>query len=112
MSMGTFPQMPTLMGWLSANLRGHKYLAVGMAWMIGFGNCANFVSSNIFITTERPRYPTGFSVGLGFTVLGFVLTCLACFLCMYKNKQFDKRRENMTDAERETDDEIHFKLVY
>lgn len=112
MSMGTFPQMPTLMGWLSANLRGHKYLAVGMAWMIGFGNCANFISSNVFITTERPRYPTGFSVGLGFTVLGFVLICLAWFLCMYKNKQFEKRRENMTDAERERDDEIHFKLVY
>ncbi|KXJ96080.1 major facilitator superfamily domain-containing protein [Microdochium bolleyi] len=112
MSMGTFPQMPTLMGWLSANLRGHKYLAVGMAWMIGFGNCANFIAANVFITTERPRYPTGFSVGLGFTALGFVLTVLACAMCIRHNKQYEKRRASMTDAERERDDEIHFRLVY
>lgn len=41
-AVGTFPQMSNLMGWLSANLRGRNYLAVGMA---GFGNCANFVAS-------------------------------------------------------------------
>ncbi|KAI4869210.1 MFS general substrate transporter [Hypoxylon rubiginosum] len=39
MAMGTFPQMSILMGWLSANLRGRRYLAVGMGWMVGFGNC-------------------------------------------------------------------------
>ncbi|XXG93817.1 hypothetical protein Hte_000066 [Hypoxylon texense] len=112
MAMGTFPQMSVLMGWLSANLRGHKYLAVGMAWMVGFGNCANFVTSNVFITEERPRYPTGFATGLAFTVLGFVLTSTAFVLLVASNRRHDRIRARLTDAEREGYDELYFKFVY
>ncbi|KAI2776519.1 MFS general substrate transporter [Daldinia loculata] len=112
MAAGTFPQMSILMGWLSANLRGRKYLAVGMAWMSGFGNCANFISSNVFITTESPRYPTGFSTGLAFTVLGFVLTCAAFALLIHSNRRRDETREQMTDDQRQNYDELHFNFVY
>ncbi|KAI2619532.1 MFS general substrate transporter [Hypomontagnella submonticulosa] len=112
MAAGTFPQMSILMGWLSANLRGRKYLAVGMAWMVGFGNCANFVSSNVFITKERPRYPTGMATGLAFTVLGFVLTSSAYFLLVLGNRRRDRIRAQLTDAERERYDELHVKYVY
>ncbi|KAI1412541.1 MFS general substrate transporter [Hypoxylon sp. FL1857] len=112
MAAGTFPQMSILMGWLSANLRGRKYLAVGMGWMVGFGNCANFISSNVFITTERPRYPTGFATGLAFTLLGFVLTSTAFALLYLSNKKRDRMRAKMTDAQRESYDELYFKFVY
>ncbi|KAL7628551.1 hypothetical protein AAE478_000066 [Parahypoxylon ruwenzoriense] len=112
MAAGTFPQMSILMGWLSANLRGRKYLAVGMAWMVGFGNCANFISSNVFITTERPYYPTGFHNGLAFTIAGFVLTSTALALLFAFNKKRDRIRARLTDAERESYDELYFKFVY
>ncbi|KAI1660295.1 MFS general substrate transporter [Daldinia decipiens] len=112
MAAGTFPQMSILMGWLSANLRGRKYLAVGMAWMSGFANCANFISSNVFITTERPRYPTGFSIGLAFTILGFILTCAAFVLLILSNKRRDKTREQMTDDQCQNDDKLHFQYLY
>ncbi|KAI1101461.1 MFS general substrate transporter [Jackrogersella minutella] len=112
MAAGTFPQMSILMGWLSANLRGRKYLAVGMAWMVGFGNCANFISSNVFITTESPRYPTGFHTGLAFTILGFVLTSTVCLLLFLSNKRRERIRARITDAEREKYDELYFKFVY
>ncbi|KAK8020859.1 hypothetical protein PG990_005997 [Apiospora arundinis] len=92
MSVGTFPQMPILMGWLSANLRGRKHLAVGMAWMIGFGNCANFVSSNVFIHAQAPRYTTGFTTGLVFTVIGFVLVSSVYALLAMKNKKREQLR--------------------
>ncbi|KAI1142643.1 MFS general substrate transporter [Hypoxylon sp. FL0543] len=112
LTIGTYPQMAILMGWLSANLRGRKYLAVGMAWMVGFGNCANFISSNVFITTERPRYPTGVATGLAFTLLGFVLVSTAFVLLFLKNKKRDRLRAQMTDAQRESYDELYFKFVY
>lgn len=112
MATGTFPQMSILMGWLSANLRGHKYLAVGMAWMVGFGNCANFVSSNVFISAESPRYRTGFATGLAFTILGFVLTSIAFALLYVSNKRRDRIRARMTDAQREDYDKLHFEFVY
>ncbi|ORY66071.1 major facilitator superfamily domain-containing protein [Pseudomassariella vexata] len=111
MSVGTFPQMPILMGWLSANLRGRKYLAVGMAWMIGFGNCANFISSNVFIRAEAPRYQTGFTTGLVFTVVGFFLVSSGCALLVVKNQKRETARASMSDAERERHDELYFKFV-
>lgn len=111
MSVGTFPQMPMLMSWLSANLRGRKYLAVGTAWLVGFGNCANFISSNVFIRVEAPRYVTGFTNGLVFTIVGLVLTSLTCALLMLHNKRREAARARMTDAERESYDEVNFKFV-
>ncbi|KAI4598538.1 hypothetical protein KJ359_002949 [Pestalotiopsis sp. 9143b] len=111
MSMGTFPQMPIFMAWLSANLRGHKYLAVGMAWMVGFGNCANFISSNVFIKAEAPRYVTGFTNGLVFTIVGMLLTLLGCALLVVKNKKREAARARMTGAEREVYDDVYFKFV-
>jgi cyanate permease len=111
MSIGTFPQMPLFMAWLSANLRGHKYLAVGMAWMVGFGNCANFISSNVFIKTEAPRYVTGFTNGLVFTIVGLLLTLLGCTLLGMKNKKREAALAQMTDAEREAHDKVYFRFV-
>ncbi|KAI1335985.1 major facilitator superfamily domain-containing protein [Xylariaceae sp. FL0016] len=112
MSAGTFPQMPMLMAWLSANLRGRKYLAVGMAWMVGFGNCANFISSNVFITQERPQYSTGASTGLGFAALGFTLVCTGMGLILLQNKKREATRAQLSASERERFDEVYFKLVY
>ncbi|KAI1758783.1 MFS general substrate transporter [Hypoxylon sp. FL1150] len=112
MATGTYPQMAILTGWLSANLRGRKYLAVGMGWMVGFGNCANFVSSNVFISAESPRYRTGFATGLAFTILGFVLTSGAFVLLYMGNRRRDKIRAKMTDAQREDYDALHFEFVY
>jgi hypothetical protein len=112
MSMGTFAQMPLLMGWLSANLRGRKYLAVGMAWQVGFGNCANFVSSNMFITGERPRYPTGIATGLSLTCFGFALAVFATSLLMYLNKKREGVLEGLQGVEREKASNEMLKYVY
>ncbi|KAI0482551.1 major facilitator superfamily domain-containing protein [Xylariaceae sp. FL0804] len=112
MSAGTFPQMPMLMGWLSANLRGRRYLAVGMAWMVGFGNCANFVSSNVFITGQSPRYPTGFTTGLVFASFGFLLVCVGTAILFRLNKRREARRAQLSGEELERFDELYFKFVY
>ncbi|EPE36526.1 MFS general substrate transporter [Glarea lozoyensis ATCC 20868] len=86
-SLGTFIQMSLYIGWLSANLRGPKELGVGTAIILGVGNCANFVSSNIFITTEAPRYPTGFSVGMALTALALpVLGGVVLWFWMHNKK--------------------------
>ncbi|KAK8056213.1 hypothetical protein PG993_001440 [Apiospora rasikravindrae] len=90
---------------------GRKYLAVGMAWMIGFGNCANFVSSNVFIKAEAPRYVTGFTTGLVFTLVGFMLVSSVCMLLVTKNKKRELLRSRMTAAERDSHDEVYFKFV-
>jgi cyanate permease len=111
MSIGTFPQMPLLMSWLSNNLRGRKYLAVGMAWQVGFGNCANFVSSNVFIAAQAPRYRTGFVNGLAWTCTGFVLVCCTTGILVMKNKRRAARMSTMSAEEKEYEDQKTFKFL-
>jgi hypothetical protein len=111
LSFGTYQQMPTYMAWLAINLRGNKFLAVGMAWMVAFSNGANFISANVFITTQAPEYPTAVITAITFSRLGFFLILFGYFLITYQNKQRDERRIGMTEAEIEADDEIHFKFA-
>lgn len=110
MAIGSIPQMPLLMAWLSANLRGRKYLAVGMAWMVGFGNCANLVSSNVFIKHEAPRYFTGMVNGVTFSCLGLLLVCLAAVLLAVLNRRRSQKLANMSAAEREQVNLLSFKF--
>ncbi|EAT81899.2 hypothetical protein SNOG_10505 [Parastagonospora nodorum SN15] len=86
MSSGTFIQMTMTTSWLANNLRGRASLAVGTAIILGIGNCANFVSSNVFIKHEAPYYPTAFRTGMGLTIAGAVF-CLAYVGLLWRHNQ-------------------------
>jgi hypothetical protein len=106
-SMGTFVQMPMYIGWLTANLRGRAAQSFGTAVVLGIGNCANFVSSNVFITTQAPRYPVGFGTGLGLTALGFPLVVLAMLLFTQHNRRLDAKIANGEQL----DEDVDYKYV-
>lgn len=104
--------MALLMSWLSANLRGGRQLAVGTAWMTGFGNCANFVAANVFVRAEAPRYVTGATTGLGFAVAGFVLVVgFAAALVRANGKREVERARLSDDGEKGRFDEVWFRYV-
>ncbi|CAG8956856.1 hypothetical protein HYFRA_00012311 [Hymenoscyphus fraxineus] len=73
---GAFAQLPLLVAWLSANTVGRPKKAVVHTLQIGFGNSANFVSANVFIKDEAPKYKTGFKAGLIITVVGLFAACV------------------------------------
>ncbi|EXJ94470.1 hypothetical protein A1O1_02866 [Capronia coronata CBS 617.96] len=110
-SVGTFIQMPLYIGLLTANLRGRAYLSFGTAIQLGLGNCANFVSSNVFITTQAPHYPVGFGTGLGITCLSFPVMLLVIFLFIRHNKKIDRKLASLAPGE-VLDDQIDYKYVY
>lgn len=95
MSAGTFVQMTLTTSWLANNLRGRASLAMGTAIILGIGNCANFVSSNVFIKREAPYYPTAFRTGLGITVAGAVLCLVYIGLWMRHNRKLNKKRSEI-----------------
>lgn len=94
MSGGTFLQMSMTTSWMTNNIRGRASVGVGTAIILGLGNCANFVASNVFIKKEAPFYPSGFRTGLAITILGGV-TCMAFvgILKLHNTKLSKKRRE-------------------
>ena len=86
MSGGTFLQMSMSTAWMSNNLRGRASVAAGTAIVLGFGNCANFVATNVFIKAEAPYYPTAFRTGLAITVTGGVV-CLSYTGLLWRHNQ-------------------------
>ncbi|UKZ58673.1 uncharacterized protein TrAtP1_000003 [Trichoderma atroviride] len=102
-AFGSFMQFPILIGWLNSNLRGRPQQAVASAVQLGMGNCANFVASNVFITKQAPKYPTGFATGVGFATLAAVSILLVTGALAWHNRQFDRKHrdrvENMEDQE-------------
>lgn len=44
--------------------------AMGIGFMIGFGNIGGLIGSYIYLDKESPRYPTGYGTSLAFGVLG------------------------------------------
>ncbi|KAI9872441.1 MAG: hypothetical protein M1830_001614 [Pleopsidium flavum] len=55
---------PITLGWLANNVSGHYKRAFSTAIQISLGNCAGFVGSNVFLTRQAPRYPTGYATSL------------------------------------------------
>ncbi|KFY53404.1 hypothetical protein V496_07616 [Pseudogymnoascus sp. VKM F-4515 (FW-2607)] len=90
---GAFMQMPILIGWLNGNLRGRPAQAIGAAVQLGIGNCANFISSNVFITEEAPKYPTGFTAGLAITAVGGGMLIIVVLLMAWHNSKLTKAEE-------------------
>lgn len=97
MSGGTFIQMAMATSWMTSNLRGRASLAVGTATILGIGNCANFVASNVFFPREAPYYRTGFATGLGLTLTGAVVCGVFMGLLWLHNKKLEQKREGSAD---------------
>lgn len=87
-------QMPILVVWLSNNMGGNAKAAFATGFMIGFGNCGNLVSSNVFITDETPRFKTGFGTGLGLNILGVVASTTLELYCWMANRRRDAGKDN------------------
>ncbi|PWY72668.1 vitamin H transporter [Aspergillus eucalypticola CBS 122712] len=94
---GAFIMMSTIVVWLCVNLGKGVKRSVGMGLLPAFGNCGAFVSGNVFISSESPKYPTGFGVGLAFAVVAG-LACTVYFFAL----QAENRRRDGQPAKEET----------
>lgn len=103
-AFGSFLQFPILIGWLNSNMRGRPQQAVASAVQLGIGNCANFVASNVFITLERPKYPTGFATGVGFAVVSIVATGLLTMALIWHNRKYDQKHRGQVEDVQDQED--------
>ncbi|KAF1927734.1 MFS general substrate transporter [Didymella exigua CBS 183.55] len=106
MSAGTFLQMTMSTAWMSNNLRGRASFAVGTAIVLGFGNCANFVATNVFIKAEAPHYPTAFTTGLTITVAGGGF-CLVYAALLWRHNQRLSRKRAVEGGEDDQEDYMY-----
>ena len=83
--------MPLMTVWLAINLGKGYSRNIGLGVLIGFGNCGSFVSSNVFLTKETPKFLTGFSVGLGLTLAATIIMTGMYFGLRAANRSRDRQ---------------------
>lgn len=87
---GLFTAQPLIVMWLLVNLAGDYKRAIGSAFQIGFGNIGGTVASNIFITTQAPRFVMGYGVALGFVCVHAILATVFMAGLMRENHRRDR----------------------
>jgi hypothetical protein len=97
LTAGPYIIMPVTVVWLAINLgKGYKR-TVGLGVLIAVGNCGAFISSNVFLTSETPKFHTGFSTGLGMSMLsGVGLTALYVGLRL-ENRRKDRQQSSLNN---------------
>ncbi|RYP43353.1 hypothetical protein DL768_009970 [Monosporascus sp. mg162] len=68
-AVGIYPTISNTLSWVANNTEGALKRAVVLGMVVGWGNLNGVVSSNIYITHERPRYWSGHGVVLGYQTL-------------------------------------------
>ncbi|KAF2097855.1 MFS general substrate transporter [Rhizodiscina lignyota] len=92
LTSGPYIVMPVTVVWLAINLgKGYKR-TVGLGVLIAVGNCGALVSANVFLTSETPKFHTGFSVGMGMNML-----CAIGLTWLYIGLRMENRRRDKTE---------------
>jgi MFS family permease len=92
---GCYLAMPISIIWVSMNCASGYKRAVAIAAIINFGTAGAFVSSNVFLFKETPRFHTGFSTGLGLACMGATAATITWFGCRRENQKRDALRAEM-----------------
>lgn len=112
---GGYITQPVVLAWVQNCMSGHYKRSVSAAMTVGFGNIGGIVASNVFFDSEKPRYPTGYGVSLGFLWVCGVM-CLVLFLGVTReNRKRDRgeRQERLqcADADNLGDDHPSFRFA-
>jgi len=86
-AMGSYAALPTVVAWLSVNLRGQTKRAVGVSFEIGMGNFGGLIASNIYRNAQGGRYYTGHGVNLGLLGMGIPMATFYAWRLSKKNKE-------------------------
>jgi hypothetical protein len=104
---GAYMQMPVIVVWTANNMGGLAKSAWATGFVISIGNCGNLISSNVFITKQSPRYPVGYGVGLGLTLMTMLcITVLEGYLWSQNKKKTSGADAYLTEESKEQIDTI------
>ncbi|KAL2754127.1 hypothetical protein ACRALDRAFT_1049627 [Sodiomyces alcalophilus JCM 7366] len=99
---GAYTAMPIVVCWFNMNLGGHYRRAVGSAWQVSFGNIGGIIAVYAFLQTDAPRFITGYSICISFTILSIVACVVYGVGCWVANRNRDKNpiHRELTEEEK------------
>ncbi|CAH0047345.1 unnamed protein product [Clonostachys solani] len=113
-TMGAYPSTPLGATWTIANIPNLNARALTIGVYNSVGNCAGLLSSNIYISSEAPRYITSLRVNLAMAALGSFVSLAYGGWMRWENRRRDKkygRSDNLTAGVSDTSDP-NFRFQY
>lgn len=113
---GGFVAHPIVIAWAQNNAAGHYKRSISSAMLIGIGNIGGITASNIYITSERPEYPTGFGASLGLLWVCAIASTICVVGVRRENKRRNAGERNLRlegeDGDNLGDDHPNFRYTY
>ncbi|ORY59712.1 major facilitator superfamily transporter [Pseudomassariella vexata] len=99
-AVGIYPSVSNTLSWATNNTEGALKRAFAHGMIAGWGNLNGVVSSNIYITSQKPRYWTGHAVVLSYQVLFLLGGSLFMHFGLKRenNKRRTGKRDNMLEG--------------
>ncbi|SJL05592.1 related to permease of the major facilitator superfamily [Armillaria ostoyae] len=97
----SYSPVPTSVSWMANNVIGYKKV-IAMGMLMGIGNCSGLIGSNIYLTSESPKYQTGYGVSLALAVMG--ITCAIVLRIVYARENKSRDLLTVEDIARDWDD--------
>ncbi|KAJ9149114.1 Retrograde regulation protein 2 [Pleurostoma richardsiae] len=89
-TIGAYPNTPIGSAWTMANVPNLNARALLGGVTIAAGNCGGFVSSNVYISQEAPRYITSLRVNVAVCSISFALCVLYTLWMRWENRRRDR----------------------
>ncbi|KAK0126811.1 hypothetical protein ONS95_008391 [Cadophora gregata] len=112
-AVGIFPCSPMVMGWMANNVAPHYVRATATGFQICIANCAAFIATFTYVTSDAPRYKTGHAINLGMLALCLVVTAVTILYCKWENAKREKgERDDRLDEDQTLLGHRHPKFRY
>ncbi|KAF3024803.1 hypothetical protein E8E14_009040 [Neopestalotiopsis sp. 37M] len=86
---GIYPAVALVLSWPAINVSGQTKRAIANAMQISIGNCGAVIGTQLYRSTDGPRYIVGHSVALAYLVANAAVVTVLYF----RLKRENKRRE-------------------
>lgn len=96
-AMGIYPTIPNTLAWVANNTQGVYKRGLVIGIVVGWGNLNGIVSSNVYITSQAPRFWTGHGVCLGALAVCLLGGSIAMHLLLRaeNSRRLSGKRDNM-----------------
>ncbi|KAL5043329.1 hypothetical protein BDW71DRAFT_199835 [Aspergillus fruticulosus] len=88
---GVFPCIANILPWVLNNQGSDSRRGMGIVILNIIGQCGPFLGTNVFPTSDGPRYIRGQSICAAFMFFNAVLALGLRFLLLWENKRLDKK---------------------
>jgi hypothetical protein len=95
LAAGAFTMQPISVVWILTNLSGNHKRSVGSAMVLGLGSVGSIIAGNIFLSSEAPKFQTGYGVSFAFVGLEVCLGTVFLLGLKRENKKRDCGASNV-----------------